>query len=771
MTQSEENHRPRDSASETETVPPNLEDFAVITVDSKGAVSQWSSGAEKIFGYAPSEIVGRPLTLLFTPEDRAAGRPAEELGIAARQDTIEDERWHLRKDGVRIFVSGTVRATRSETGELTGFTKIVREITAQKLQEFQRDAQLVKEKIARAEAERRWKLLEELFDNAPLAITALRLPEKKYVFANRMARELARDRPVVGLALREAFTEVESDIFDAIETVAVTGRPYSATERVVGLPDTGGFQERYFSFLCQPIYSEVGQYEAILIFAIDVSDRVRARAAIDEQRDLLDLAHDPIMSLAMDGSIEFWNRGAEMMYGWTREEALGRNVHELLRTTAERPIEEIRAAVFSKGEWNGELKHRNRRGQELEVWSRWVVRTRHGRPSGWLEIVRDMTERKRLEANLRDAQKLESLGLLAGGVAHDFNNILTGVIGNVSLALEVSEPASSIHRLLSDALAASERAALLIKQMLAYAGKGQFVVQPLDLSKIVRDTLPLAERSIGKGVHVELALSEQLPPVEADATQIEQVAMNFILNAAEAIGDRPGRISIRTGVRDIRPGEPAGSYDVGQPEPGRYAMLEVQDTGPGIDEAIRASIFDPFFTTKFTGRGLGLAAVSGIVRSLNGAIQVESRPGQGSTFRVLFPVKAPPAPELHRARDPILVVDDDEIVRQTAQVMLRHRGYEVLLAENGQKAVDLFRERQGRVSLVLLDMTMPVMSGEEAFRLMKSIRPDVPVIVSSGYTEEEAIRRFGGLGVAGFMQKPYTVGALMEKIGRFALPR
>jgi CheY-like chemotaxis protein len=307
--------------------------------------------------------------------------------------------------------------------------------------------------------------------------------------------------------------------------------------------------------------------------------------------------------------------------------------------------------------------------------------------------------------------------------------------------------------------------------MLAYAGKGQFVVQPLDLSKIVRDTLPLAERSIGKGVHVELALSEQLPPVEADATQIEQVAMNFILNAAEAIGDRPGRISIRTGVRDIRPGEPAGSYDVGQPEPGRYAMLEVQDTGPGIDEAIRASIFDPFFTTKFTGRGLGLAAVSGIVRSLNGAIQVESRPGQGSTFRVLFPVKAPPAPELHRARDPILVVDDDEIVRQTAQVMLRHRGYEVLLAENGQKAVDLFRERQGRVSLVLLDMTMPVMSGEEAFRLMKSIRPDVPVIVSSGYTEEEAIRRFGGLGVAGFMQKPYTVGALMEKIGRFALPR
>ncbi len=458
-----------------------------------------------------------------------------------------------------------------------------------------------------------------------------------------------------------------------------------------------------------------------------------------------------------------------MMYGWSREEAVGRNVHELLHTTAARPLEEIRAALFAEGEWNGELKHRNRSGQDLDVWSSWVVRRRSGKPSGWLEIARDITDRKRLEAHLRETQKLESLGLLAGGVAHDFNNILTGVIGNVSLAQELADPGSSIHSLLSDALAASERAALLIKQMLAYAGKGQFVVQPLDLSKVVRDTIPLAGRSISKGIQVELALSDQLPPVEADATQIEQVAMNFILNAAEAIDDRPGRITIRTGVREIDPAEPPKSYDIGQPEPGRYAVLEVHDTGPGIGDSVRPNIFDPFFTTKFTGRGLGLAAVSGIVRSLNGAIQVESSPGQGSTFRALLPVKMAPAPEPGVARDPILVVDDDEIVRRTADVMLRHRGYEVLLAEDGQQGVDLFRERQGRVSLVLLDMTMPVMSGEEAFRQMKAIRPGVPVIVSSGYTQEEAIRRFGGLGVADFIQKPYTVNALMEKIGRLAL--
>jgi signal transduction histidine kinase len=243
--------------------------------------------------------------------------------------------------------------------------------------------------------------------------------------------------------------------------------------------------------------------------------------------------------------------------------------------------------------------------------------------------------------------------------------------------------------------------------MLAYAGKGQFLVRPVELSRTVRDAMPLVESSISKDVQVELALSDQLPPVEADPTQVEQIVMNLILNAAEAIGDRPRRIAVRTGVQEITSAEPATPYDIGNPEPGCYAVLEIEDTGHGIDDSVRPNIFDPFFTTKFPGRGLGLAAVSGIVRSLNGAIQVESRPGQGSTFRVLLPVRIASAPELRMGPDPVLVVDDDEIVREAAEKMLRHLGYQVLLAENGQQAVDLFRERQGRIRVVLLDMTIP----------------------------------------------------------------
>jgi PAS domain S-box-containing protein len=454
--QSEERTFPPDPTSGSETIRQGLEDYAVITLDTNGTILQWSSGAERIFVYAQSEIIGRPVALLFTPEDQLENGPAQELGLAARQDTAEDQRWHLRKDGTRIWVSGTVRAVRNETGELSGFTKIARDITSQKLQELQRDAKLTQEQTARVEAERRWKHLEEVFENAPVAIIMLRLPEQVYVFANRVARELVQNQLMIGLTLRGAFPEVATELYDILDTVAATGRPYFGTERVVGLRAGNRLHERYFDFRCQPMYSEAGQYDAILVFALDVTDRVRARTALEEQANLLDLAHDAIMSLATDSIIEFWNHGAEEMYGWSKEEALGRNVHELLQTTAPLPLEELRHIVLSNGEWNGEQKHRNRSGQELEVWSRWVAR-RHNGTSGWLEITRDITERKRLDAHLRDTQKLESLGVLAGGVAHDFNNILTGVIGSLSLALEVAEPASPIRNLLVEALRASER--------------------------------------------------------------------------------------------------------------------------------------------------------------------------------------------------------------------------------------------------------------------------------------------------------------------------
>ncbi|HLI83815.1 MAG TPA: PAS domain S-box protein [Bryobacteraceae bacterium] len=781
-----------------------LRDYAMVTLDSSGKIVQWSEGAEKIFGWREAEVIGRTFDVLFTPQDRAARTPAEELARSAEGEPAPDERWHLRKDGSQVFLSGFVRPLRAPDGEITGFCKLARDITAQKLQQLQQESALHRERVGLLEAVKRWKYLEEIFENLPALVGLVRLPEQTYVFANRSLRELAGGNELIGRNFREALPVLGGEHLRPFETVAATEHPYVAKEQVIRTPDSIGSQGRYFDFAYQPMRSETGDYEGVLIFAVDVTERVRTREASEqasrelaaerdrlqievekrkrsevlagehaallaEQAALLDLAQDGIMAMNLEGIIEHWNSGAEKMYGWSKREAIGRNIHELLHTEFPQPLEEIWRVLFTAGEWEGELKHRSRLDKELLVSSRWVLRKRDGAIAGWLEICRDITEHKKIDAHLRQADKLESLGILAGGIAHDFNNILTGVMGNIGLAMEIGEAGSPVNKLLTSALQASERAAMLTRQMLAYAGKGEFVVENVDVSAVVRKTIELVGSSIPNDVQLDLALADELPPVRAGETQVEQVVMNLILNAAEAISERSGKIFVRTGAVEIDMAGAAQPYDIGRPEPGQYVSLEVRDTGSGIDPSIRASIFDPFFTTKFTGRGLGLAALSGIVRALKGAVLVDSKPGEGALFRVLLPTGGPAhglqaVPPAAEQRLPILVVDDEEVVRQVAYAILHGRGYEVLLAASGQEALNIVRERNGRIALVLLDMAMPAMPGEEVFRRLKRIHPDIPVVVSSGYTEQEAVRRFGGLGVIGFVQKPYSPKELMEKL-------
>jgi PAS domain S-box-containing protein len=795
------------SEPSTDTLLQGLEDFAVVTLDPEGRIVQWSTGAEKTFAYQPAEVLGHSFDLLFTPEDQAAGAPAREMNTAASSGMSEDQRWHVRKNGTRIWVSGTIRAVRDESGVLTGFSKVACDITGQKLTELQREALLAREQMARTQAEQMWKYLEEISENIPAVVGLVRLPEQVYVFANRKLRQLVGDGSLVGRTLRSAHPEINPEFFHIVDEVAATGRGYSGAEYPLPLRYGAEQKERFLDLVLEPMRSDAGQYEAILIFGAEVTELARARqaseqlsreleaerdrlrneiaerkrgevlarqraATAEEQASMLNLAQDAIMSLSLVGDVEFWNRGAEEMYGWSRPEAIGQNVHELLHTEFPRPFQEIYDVLLAEGHWAGELKHRCRDGRQLDIWTRWALRRREDVPCGWLEITRDLTERKRMEAQMREAQKLESLGVLAGGIAHDFNNLLTGILGNISLALEMGVAGSPVRDLLANALRASEAAALLTKQMLAYAGIGPFVLAPCDLSKAVREAVRLVRSSIHGNVQVELSLSDHLPSIQADETQLRQIAMNLVLNASQAVGGPDGKILVRTATQTIESeaaAASAASYDVGHPQPGHYVVLEVRDSGAGIDTSVRAKIFDPFFTTKFTGRGLGLAAVSGIVRALNGAVQVETHAGDGTTFRVLFP--APRAPGLAAGPVsgpgyPILVVDDEEIIRQTAETILRARGYEVLLAEDGHQAVELFRKAEGRIALVLLDMTMPVTSGEMVFRQLKEIGSEVPVIVSSGYSEQEAVRRFGGLGVADFIQKPYTVTRLIEKVTR-----
>jgi PAS domain S-box-containing protein len=505
----------------------------------------------------------------------------------------------------------------------------------------------------------------------------------------------------------------------------------------------------------------------------DVTRRKLDEESLREQAQLLDLAHDAIFSQDRSEAIQFWSQGAERMYGWTREEAVGRVSYELLRTGFPDPLDEIRRKMAAEGHWEGQLTHVRKDGAVLQVSGRWAARRgSSGDVQGTLQINSDVTERLRIEEQLRHTQKLESLGVLAGGVAHDFNNLLTGILGNASLALEGVPVHHPQRQFLEEVMRASERAADLTRQLLAYAGKGRFVMRTIDLSALVRDIGGLLQTSIAKTVQLRFQLDNRLPGIDADPGQLQQIVMNLVINGAEAIGPEGGTVLVITAAQEVDDAYIATMSSAGELlRPGRYIILEVHDTGCGIEPETLARMFDPFFTTKFAGRGLGLSAVLGIVRSHKGAIKVYSKPGQGATVKVLLPASSNPvtaAPPAFSGQlggtGTILVVDDEDVVRQTARHTLQRYGYQVVLASDGAEAVECYRGRPDAISLVLLDLTMPVMSGEETLGHLQTVNPRVRVLLTSGYNEIEAVQRFAGKGLAGFIQKPYTASALAQKV-------
>ncbi len=382
-------------------------------------------------------------------------------------------------------------------------------------------------------------------------------------------------------------------------------------------------------------------------------------------------------------------------------------------------------------------------------------------------------ERQMVEKKLQETQKLESLGVLAGGLAHDFNNLLTGVIGNATL-VRMDLPASSpILPYIGQIEEAGMRAAELCKQMLAYAGQGRFVVQNLDLSALVAETTHLLESSIGKSVVLQLELAAGLPAVSADATQLRQIVMNLVINASEAIGTKSGIVGIATRLVSADRAFLDGTFMAPELPEGDYVQLQVSDTGGGMMPEVLAKIFDPFFTTKFTGRGLGLAAVLGIVRGHHGALKVSSEAGRGTTFQILLPctrelADRPPTQdhetELWRGTGTVLVVDDEATVRVTAGKMIESIGFHVLLAEGGREAIEIFRAEGAGIRAVLLDLTMPHLDGEGTFRALRELRPELRVLLMSGYNEQEAVSRFVGQGLGGFLQKPFTTEMLRARM-------
>ncbi len=506
-------------------------------------------------------------------------------------------------------------------------------------------------------------------------------------------------------------------------------------------------------------------------------------------RQVIDLVPHFIFAKDEDGRFLLLNKAVADAFGARVEEVLGRTDADFISDHEQ--VEEFRQGDLQVMQSGRPLMVPEERITDADGGLRFlqtvkIPYTESGtdRPA-ILGVAVDITERKRaeekrlgLEARLLEAERLKSLGLLTGGLAHDFNNLIQIILGNLDLALDDVVEKSEAYECLEQGTIACRRASDMCNQLLAYAGQGVVSVEPLDLSAITTEICQLVDVGRLEGMELELSVAD-VPPVEADPSQIRQVMLNLITNALEAQRGAPGKIEVRTGCRALEAGD-LETVSGDDPLPaGDYVWFEVQDHGRGMDPETARRIFDPFFSTKPSGHGLGLAAARGIVRSHRGAIHVESAVGRGTTIRVHLPVAAGavlpvesggPGRGLGVGEGRVLFVDDEEGVRQVVRRSLSRAGFDVTTAADGAEALEIVREHASDLALVVLDLTMPGLSGVDVLTELRGIRPDLPVLVTSGYREPRALSELRGEAPLAFLPKPFRPADLLEAIQRLLDP-
>lgn len=660
-----------------------------------------------------------------------------------------------------------------------------------------------------AEAGRdRERFLDSVVENIPHMIFVKDAAELRFVRFNAAGEALLgyRRADLIGKSDRDFFPAAEAEFF------LQKDREVLADGGVLDIPEEPIHTARGNRVLHTkkiPIHDDLGRPIYLLGISEDITERKHAERQLAEQTRQLQDAHAELLrvdwhlqvSQARLGALlehfpgALWTTDADLRFTSTAG-ALVSVVGLEDAAVAGAPIldwlepagqgQDVRAlhALALSGEPQTYEFEKSGRTFEVRLERVAVAPAVGDSPQGVLAIALDVTERRqaeveRIRGRLERAQKLEMLGLLAGGIAHDFNNLLTVILGNASLALIRLAPADPARVSVERVERSAQTAADLTRQLLAYSGKGRFVVEPVDLSQVVEDMGMLFKVSVSRKATLKFNLFRDLPRCEADSSQVRQVLINLITNASDALGDQPGTITLGTGVIHADRAYLSRAWLDEDLPAGLYVWLEVSDTGVGMPVETQNHMFDPFFTTKPRGHGLGLSATLGIVRGHKGAIRVYSEPGHGTTIKILFPAISDGRELIAEAkrldapagrRGGVMVVDDEAEIREFAADVLQELGYTVFTAFDGEDAVALFRLRHAEIDCVLLDMTMPRLSGEETFRALRGIDAGVTVMLSSGYNEQDATSRFAGRGLAGFLQKPYTATQLVESVSAM-MPR
>ena len=572
------------------------------------------------------------------------------------------------------------------------------------------------------------------------------------------------------------------------------GTPIICSTTAMAVRDQEGKVD-YIDGIVEDITDRIKTEQALKEAHVQLENRVRERTSElqtanlelrqseAKYRSLFENMIEGLFLTRPDGIILAANPALVKMLGYDSEAELCKttNVQDLYVKPEYRKF--LTQKLEAEGEVrNFELQLRCKNGRKVTfLENARIVRDKQGNISHYEGLLTDITEiknaeteRQKLQSQMQYTQKLKSLEILAGGIAHDFNNLLMSILGNASLASNYLLPETLPYKFIKKVEKPSKAAAELTNQMLAYSGKGKFILKEINLSGLIDDMRQLLKASISKKVSLQFEFDKLLPPIMADSSQIRQVILNLIINASEAIGEKSGTVQVKTYRLKMNRSSFVDDYLDPNLREGEYICLEVIDSGPGMEANIKKKIFDPFFTTKFSGRGLGLAVVLGIVRGHKGTLKVLSKPGKGSSIRAILPIMERKTKMKIQEKSnhdkkntdakTILVVDDEEAVLDVTSTMLECAGFKVLKAMDGREGVAVFSQHKERIALVLLDTTMPNMDGEEAFRELTRIEPKIKVILSSGYSEQEATSHFIGQGLAGFIQKPYSLNQLIDKL-------